>query len=94
MEKQKDEAKYAIQQTKILLKDYLNKINQLKDSEYSLIAIAKWIVIKEKSIYVELNKLKDGDKIITGLFWCPTRYRNTLEDSLNTIRDTKSINPP
>ena len=73
MERQKNEAKYAIQQTKVLLKDYLNKINQLKDSDYSLMAIAKWIVIKEKSIYIELNKLKDGDKIITGLFWCAAR---------------------
>jgi hypothetical protein len=73
LERQKDEAKYAIQQTKVLLKDYLNKINQLKDSDYSLMAIAKWIVIKEKSIYIELNKLKDGDKIITGLFWCAAK---------------------
>jgi hypothetical protein len=34
----------------------------------------KWYIIKEKVICQELNKLKDGgDKILSGLFWCPSK---------------------
>ena len=76
-----------IRQTKLQFKEYLTKINKLSfEIEYSLIAVNKWISIKEKAIYNELNKLKDGDKILTGLFWCPARLRSTLEEKIREIR--------
>lgn len=62
------------------------KINKLGDTDYSLIQLFKWIVVKEKSIYVELNKLKFSEKILMGLFWCPTKYRYQLEEKIYQIR--------
>lgn len=58
-------------------------MNQLNDTEYSLIQIFKWFVLKEKSIYIELNKLKFSEKILVGLFWCPSKFKQDLEDKLN-----------
>lgn len=76
------------------MKDFLIKINQLNDTDYSLIQIFKWFVLKEKSIYVELNKLQNSDKILMGLFWCPLKYKNELEDRLTQIRAKGDIDGP
>jgi hypothetical protein len=76
------------------LKDFLIKINQLNDTDYSLIQIFKWFVLKEKSIYVELNKLQSSDKILMGLFWCPLKYKNELEERLTQIRAKGDIDGP
>jgi hypothetical protein len=46
------------------------------NSNYSLLKIVKWFILKEKSIYKELNKLKDGDRMLFGLFWCPAKMRD------------------
>lgn len=55
-------------------------------NELSLIKVYKWFILKEKSIYVELNKLKDGDKILMGLFWCAESMKEDFERRLNTFR--------
>lgn len=55
----------------------------MNGGEFSLIQIYKWFILKEKSIYIELNKLKDTEKILMGLFWCPEILKNDLEDKLN-----------
>jgi V-type H+-transporting ATPase subunit a len=88
--RQKDEAKQYIQQTKMHLKDYLKQINLNEDSDYSLIKVFKWFVLKERSIFVELNKLKDGDKLLMGLFWCPTKLKGTLTEKLRDIKERKN----
>lgn len=67
------------------LKDYLTDINRVKDSDLSLIQIYKWFVLKERAIYNELNKLRDGDKILMGLFWCPTKLKKGLDDKLDAM---------
>ena len=91
----KDETKVLIRATKLQLKDYLIRINQMKESDYSLISLAKWIVIREKTIYSELNKLRDGgNQIMTGLIWCPARQKSKLEATVQDMRDRKSVNPP
>lgn len=54
------------------IKKYLMSINQLEGSECSVSEIYRWYVVKEKSLYTQLNCLKTGNKLYTGLFWCPT----------------------
>ena len=70
----------------------------------------KWFIIKERLICSELNKLKDGalrsehdhqdshqqssEKILTGLFWCPVKYRELLLSKIAEIRTRKNINGP
>jgi V-type H+-transporting ATPase subunit a len=88
--KLKDEAKQYIQQTKMHLKEYLKQINLMPDSEYSLVKVFKWFIIKERSIYTELNKLRDGEKLLMGLFWCPTKLQATLTDKIRDIKERKN----
>lgn len=59
-----------------------------------MIEIYKWFILKEKSIYIELNKLKDSEKILLGLFWCPTKLKNHLEEKLYDIRSRRNIEGP
>lgn len=69
-------------------------MNRLGDSNQSLIELFKWFVIKERTIYVELNKLKCSDKILMGLFWCPTKYRDELEEKIFEIRCKGKVDGP
>jgi V-type H+-transporting ATPase subunit a len=94
LEARKNEAKSLINQTKIQLKNYLIEINLMKESELSLIQIQKWYILKERAIYRELNKLKNGDKILMGLMWCPKKYREHLDRKLDEIVTQRNINSP
>jgi hypothetical protein len=47
-----------------------------------------WYLIKERLISAELNKLKDASPqtpVLNGLFWCPAKYRETLESKIKEI---------
>lgn len=66
----------------------------MSGGDYSLLEIYKWFILKEKSIYIELNKLKFSEKILMGLLWCPTKYRQDLEEKLDDIRNKRNIEGP
>lgn len=66
----------------------------MNGSEYSLIQIYKWFVVKEKAIFTELNKLQNREQIFMGLFWCPAKYRDTLEDKIYDIKQRRNIDGP
>ena len=86
-EKQKESTKVLIMDTKKSLKDFLVDINKINDkSDYSLIQIFKWFILKEKSIFMELNKLRDANNILIGLFWCPAKLSNSLDDTIYNIK--------
>ena len=53
------------------VKSYLLKINQLDNTDISSLIVSKWFAIKEKALYLSLNKLKFGDMLLVGLFWTP-----------------------
>jgi len=57
---QKAETTKLISETKKQLVEYLFSINKMSGSEFSLIEIYKWFILMEKSIHIELNKLKDN----------------------------------
>ena len=66
----------------------------MRDSDYSIVQIYKWFIIKEKAIYNYLNYLKSGEKILIGLMWCPAKYRQSLDAKISELRDRRSFNPP
>ncbi|CDW71883.1 v-type atpase 116kda subunit family protein [Stylonychia lemnae] len=80
--------------TKKSIKDYLIKINKMQGAEYSLLEIYKCFILKEKSIYIELNKLKFSEKILMGLLWCPTKFRQALDEKLDDIRNKRNLEGP
>jgi vacuolar-type H+-ATPase subunit I/STV1 len=50
--------------------------------------------LKERAIYRELNKLKNGDKILMGLVWCPKKYRGHLDRKLEEMAGQRNMNCP
>lgn len=69
-------------------------MNKMEGGSYSLLEIYKWFILKEKAIYIELNKLKYSEKILMGLLWCPTKFRHDLETKLDDIRNQRNIEGP
>ena len=66
----------------------------MERSEYSLLKVFKWFILKEKSIYQEMNKLKNEEKILRGFFWCPAKLKPILEERLDDIKSRRNINGP
>ena len=83
-----------LRQTRQQLRQYLIDINIMSDSDYSLLQVYKWFVVKEKAIYTQLNMLKQGEKLLIGLFWCPAKMKQQLDMQLNKIRNERTINVP
>ncbi len=55
----------------------------------------KWFIIKEKAICSELNKLQDdGEKFLSGLFWCPNKYQDILQEKMREMRTRKNFEAP
>jgi V-type H+-transporting ATPase subunit a len=55
----------------------------------------KWFIIKEKAICSELNKLQDdGEKFLSGLFWCPSKYQDILQEKMIEMRTRKNFEAP
>lgn len=76
------------------LRGYLESFNR-SDNKYSEIQIMKWFIIKELTICSELNKLEDGgESMLTGLFWCPTKYKDILNSKIQEIGERKNIHGP
>ena len=76
------------------LKKYLTGINLIEDSDGSALEVYKWFIIKEKSLYVALNKLKSGDKLLVGLFWLPNSQIEVMNQTIGAIREDRNISGP
>lgn len=76
------------------VKKYLQSINKAENTTASAIQIYKWFVIKEKALYENLNKLKMGDKLLVGLFWCPISQTKFISDEIQRIKQDRNINGP
>lgn len=73
--------------TKQEIQKYLFEINKIgSESHYSTIQIYKWFILKEKAIYSTLNMLKNGEKILIGMFWCPTKLMPKMNEMMSAIR--------
>ena len=92
--KYKENTKQVIVESKRRLKDFMETINNLQGSEYSLIQIFKWYATQEKAIYSELNKLRAQDKVLVGYFWCPHKFRAQLEQAVYDIKCTVGAEGP
>jgi V-type H+-transporting ATPase subunit a len=65
------ETRKIVNVTKEELRKYLISINALENSDVSALQVTKWYVVKERSLFSALNKLRTGDSLLVGLFWLP-----------------------
>ena len=76
------------------VRNYLMKINKMENMSTSVIQLYKWFVLKEKELYNNLNKLKMGDRLLIGLFWCPTSQTQQVSDEIQKIKQDRNISGP
>jgi V-type H+-transporting ATPase subunit a len=76
------------------VRNYLMKINRMDNTETSVIQLYKWFVIKEKALYENLNKLKIGDRLLVGLFWCPVSQTKNISEEIQKIKQDRNISGP
>lgn len=88
------ETRDIVKVTQEELKKYLISINRLDDTEVSAIKVYQWFLVKEKSLYTSLNKLKSGDRLLVGLFWLPDSKIDELNAKIADIREDRNISGP
>lgn len=76
------------------VRNYLTKVNKMENSDSSVIQLYKWFVIKEKALNENLNKLKMGDRLLVGLFWCPASQTKYVSDEIQRIKSDRNISGP
>lgn len=76
------------------LRKYLVSINRVENTDASALIIYKWFVIREKALYENLNKLKMGDSLLVGLFWCPVSQTRSILDEVQKIKENRNISGP
>jgi V-type H+-transporting ATPase subunit a len=76
------------------VRNYLMKINRMENTDTSVIQLYKWFVIKEKALYESLNKLKMGDRLLVGLFWCPSSQTKFVSEEIQRIKENRNISGP
>ena len=88
------ETRQIVEVTREEVKKYLISINKVEDSDTSTIQIYKWFILKEKSLYSSLNKLKAGSKLLVGLFWIPNSKIEDLNKQIIGIKEDRNISGP
>lgn len=76
------------------IRNYLISINRAENTDASAIQLYKWFVIKEKALYENLNKLKMGNRLLIGLFWCPDSQTKFISEEIQRIKQDRNINGP
>ena len=88
------ETKQIITVTKEEIRKYLTSINAFEESKVSSIQIYKWFIRKEKWLYSTLNKFKNGNKLLFGLFWLPDSKKDELNKKITDIKEDRNISGP
>jgi V-type H+-transporting ATPase subunit a len=88
------ETKNIVNITKKELHKYLVSINSLEGSDVSALQVTKWYVIKERSLFSAMNKLRIGDRLLVGLFWLPNSKIDEMNVKISDIREDRNISGP
>lgn len=90
---QKAKIKELISRSRSEFVDYLNVYNPLKDKDdVSLVMVYKQFLKKDQIIYRTLNMFKSCNRLLVGLVWVPTKYKEQFFSAREAIsRDEKFI---
>jgi hypothetical protein len=66
-------------------------LNTIEGVDISLVEFAKWLIMKERQIYLTLNKMKKGDSIFRGLFWTPLSRYSIIKETVSKFQSSISI---
>lgn len=76
------------------IKGYIQALDNLEASQISRIQLYKWYMMKEKSLYENLNRMKSDKKFFIGLFWAPSAHLPMIQKSIENLHESKQIKKP
>lgn len=100
MDTKLSEVRQSIQDSKLLtktsrrqLRTYLQQINHINgehdaQNAISALEVYKWFVSKEKTLYRQLNFMRQGQSTYIGYFWSPTDEEDKIKDVLQGFPTT------
>lgn len=88
---QKAKIKELISRSRSEFVDYLNVYNPLKDADdVSLVMVYKQFLTKDQIIYRTLNMFKSCNRLLVGLVWVPTKFKDLFFNARESLsRDEK-----
>lgn len=76
------------------VRKYLVSVNTIEGTNLSATVVLKWFILKEKTLYTTLNKLKFGDKLLVGLFWTPLGQVQSIREKVDEIKRDRNVDGP
>ena len=91
----KEDTKKLIYKTRETYRAYLKDVNKSDwNTNFSLIQVYKWFILKEKVIYSALNKMEQRGTVMRAEFWCPSKFKERLEGKVNSIDKDTNLEKP
>lgn len=88
------DAKKILTNTREETRKFLVMTNEMENEESSAMLVYEWYVIKEKSIFVTLNKLRRGDRLFFGLYWIPNSKLETINKEIYKMKENRNLQAP
>lgn len=88
------EAKKIYSNTRDETRKFLVMSNTMENEDSSTMLVYEWYVIKEKTIYSTLNKLKRGKRLFFGLYWIPNSKIPMIEEEIYKMKENRNIHAP
>lgn len=73
---------------------YLLMANDMENEDSAAMLVYEWYVVRERSIYLTLNRLRKGDKLFFGLYWIPNTKIQKVNEAINKMKENRNILSP
>jgi len=94
LEKKIRDAKKILTSTRDETRKYLVMTNSMENEDTSTMNVYEWYVIKERTIYLTLDKLKKGDRLFFGLYWIPNTKIPMVNEAIYKMKEDRNISAP
>lgn len=94
LEKKIRDAKKILTSTRDETRKYLVMSNSMENEDTSTMNVYEWYVIKERTIYLTLDKLKKGDRLFFGLYWIPNTKIPMVNEAIYKMKEDRNISAP
>lgn len=88
------DAKKILTNTRDETRKFLVMTNNMENEDSSAMLVYEWYVVRERSIYTTLDKLRKGDRLFFGLYWVPNTKVPRINEEIYKMKENRNIHAP
>lgn len=88
------DARKILANTREETRKFLVMTNEMENEDSSAVIVYEWFIVKERNIFITLNKLKTGDRLFFGLYWIPNTKLRIVNDEVYKMKENRNMHAP